>query len=351
MVSSPLNSCIIQGPPIENEPNEITRYTEKRNRKLIQLMSASRDGWLLLPHKLVSMLYQLVRIVGKSLPVNKNLLRLQSIVWYRMPRLGLPEVQLVQTSQKMVFALNPNNQLHMSVIYSGVYDPEKTDTLSRLLKPGDVAFDIGANFGWYTILFSKIVSLDGCVVAFEPVPSTFETLSRNIRLNRCRNTRLLNVALGDSKGMTLVHTFSGLHDGHASLSNLSRSDAQSQQIRMQTMDDVVDSIKRNPDLIKMDVEGAERIVLLGAKNTIARSKPIILIEINPQKTKMFHEGYDCREILSFIREFGYSFFRIKKGGVLQRLKHDETIRGVEDLLCIPFDRFAERISNSGLMVR
>ena len=117
--------------------------------------------------------------------------------------------------------------MYTGIYFWGDYEPYHTKIFKRIVRPGDVVFDIGANFGWFTTLFARWVGPSGRVHGFEPVPFIHELAAETVKLNGMESRVQLNrLALGRSDGELTVHTFPGLPHGHASASDLGRSDAQ-----------------------------------------------------------------------------------------------------------------------------
>ena len=185
-------------------------------------------------------------------------------------------------------------------------------TFLHLIKDGDVVFDIGANRGDFTILFSHIVGRNGIAHAFEPVPPTFEELSHRI-LNECRfqNVSLNNCALGESEGHFQIQVPSG-DFGQASLKNhavasWSKPGRDSFDCSVRTLDAYVAEKKiHRMDFVKIDIEGAELPALRGGQQTIERFHPIIHFEYFAKWTEAF--GYAAVHLVSFLQTCGYTHF-------------------------------------------
>lgn len=150
------------------------------------------------------------------------------------------------------------------------YEPEQTHLFEKLIKPGNVVFDVGAHAGYYSLLSSVLVGLDGKVFAFEPNPDNFNHLDKHVKLNRLENVTVMECAVGDENGFSFFEFGSGSGTGH--LSNQGAFKVQTVRL-----DDVVLENLVNPDFIKIDTEGAEMIVLTGAKQIISERKPVIFL--------------------------------------------------------------------------
>ncbi|MBI4236173.1 MAG: FkbM family methyltransferase, partial [Chloroflexi bacterium] len=153
-------------------------------------------------------------------------------------------------------------------LLNGTYEEQKElDWIQRVLKPGMVFFDIGANQGIYTVVAAKAVGETGRVYAFEPVPSELRKLRANLRFNRLRNVTVVDKAVGDYDGTTTIHACEPHKGGFSSIKapsdylNLKWEIIEVPIMRLDTF--VQQQGIERIDYLKMDVEGAERIVIAG----------------------------------------------------------------------------------------
>ena len=160
----------------------------------------------------------------------------------------------------------------------GTTEPLVQEALRRLLRPGDVVYDIGANVGFFTVLAARLVGSGGAVVAFEPLPSTAEALRRNAALNGFAHVTVVARAVGRAAGAAKL----ALREE----STWARLAAPGEtgptvEVEMVAIDDLVGSgAIRPPALVKIDVEGAELEVIAGMRRTIAAHHPTILCEMH-----------------------------------------------------------------------
>lgn len=158
---------------------------------------------------------------------------------------------------------------------------------------GNWVLDIGANVGQYTAKFSKLVGPAGRVIAFEPVPRTFELLAANMAQLPAQNATLINAAVSDSMriaGITIPKFNAGLDNYY--MANLTKEPTELSVLCLP-----VDSlnIPERITLIKVDVEGHEISALKGMEKLLRRDKPVLIVE-----------GY-IDEVAAYLSTLGYSF--------------------------------------------
>jgi FkbM family methyltransferase len=176
----------------------------------------------------------------------------------------------------------------------GTYEPTQTRLFEELVKPADVVYDIGAHFGYYTLLSSKLVGDRGRIIAFEPSPGNLARLYRHIELNRRSNVQVLELAVSDHEGTAHFETRTGSGVGHL-------ADDGPLEVKLTTLDSL--SQLPLPQVMKLDVEGAEVGVLNGAKSLFSKCKPVIFLSLHGDDLKK-----TCLEILS---GHGYTFQQIE----------------------------------------
>lgn len=154
---------------------------------------------------------------------------------------------------------------------------------SRWLSTGDWAIDVGANIGHYTKRFSDLVGIRGRVIAFEPVPATFELLSANAAQFACANVTLLNLAASDSTqvlGMSIPDFDTGLKNYYCAALTTAATD-------LQVMSCSIDSLRLpgSVRVLKIDAEGHDGVVLRGARELLASQRPTVVIESDSGEVK------------------------------------------------------------------
>ncbi len=181
----------------------------------------------------------------------------------------------------------------------GIYESEKQQWVLQLTKPGMSVIDIGANAGFYTLAFSRLVGSGGKVFALEPLGSNTEKLLTHIRLNRITNTRVIQAVAADRSGVV------PFEKGADDFTGRITKDANIQhRVPAVTLDDLFSSgAVSEADLLKIDVEGGEYNVLKGARALLRQWSPSILLALHGSEQKQ-----RCRTLLS---EHGYSLFDLR----------------------------------------
>jgi FkbM family methyltransferase len=194
-----------------------------------------------------------------------------------------------------------------SVLADGLHEPFQADILVELGKNSTHFLDIGANMGFYSLtLLAENPTLT--VESFEPQPKVFAKLSKNIHLNNFSSRiEIHNTGLGSAKGELTMYIPKFTGTGGGSFKNLHDDEGEATQIKVPV--NVLDeALKKHPDLIKIDVEGSELNVILGADKIIDLLKPTIMVELlrkwmkpfghTPQMfiDKMFKQNYICYAI-------------------------------------------------------
>jgi FkbM family methyltransferase len=193
----------------------------------------------------------------------------------------------------------------------GNFEPECTFLLTKLIKRGDIAFDIGANFGWYSCHLAQLVGEAGRVHVFEPT-NAIDELKSNLTLNKFEARCVLNqVALGEKEGTETLFIPEKLGTAFASLREHSYGRTQKICVPTQKLDDyVIANRVRGVDFMKIDVEGAEYLVLKGAENVLKQYSPVVMLELYQPHIEYF--GYSPEELISYLGDLGYHVFEIDK---------------------------------------
>ena len=210
-----------------------------------------------------------------------------------------------------------------SVLADGFYEPFQSDILVELGKNSTHFLDIGANMGFYSLALSA-ENPTLTVESFEPQPKVFAILSKNIHLNNFSSRiETHNKGLGDAKGELTMYIPKFTGTGGASFKNLHEDEGEATQIKVPV--NVLDEVlKTQPDLIKLDVEGCEFNVILGADKIISLLKPTIMVELLRKWMKPF--GHTPQMFLNRMFEHNYICYAISEGYLAEIREVNESTR-------------------------
>ena len=177
---------------------------------------------------------------------------------------------------------------------------------SEQIRPGMTVVDVGANIGFYTLVFADLVGAAGKVIAFEPHPDLYRAAAENVRRNgKSGIVRIHNCALGAQAGELY------LQPGHMNSGDnrLQRSGnpARSIAVQVKRLDDVLASEK--VDWIKIDVQGWECDVLEGMGETLARNRESLQVCMEFWPRGIQQAGRDPMEAIAILRRAGYALYR------------------------------------------
>jgi FkbM family methyltransferase len=193
----------------------------------------------------------------------------------------------------------------------GVYQDDVLVALRNLLRPGDVFWDIGANYGLMSIYVDRCFGGQVQTVAFEPNPSVAEELRRNIGVNGCRSIDVEELCLSNEIGTAKFYT-SADHSWNATLiKQFASSTGEDIEIEVptSTLDECVRRITP-PSVIKLDVEGAEHLVVEGGREFLSATRVPMVVEYNLESIR--DSGLTPEEYLSLFREMGYAVHLIRR---------------------------------------
>ncbi|HMP82579.1 MAG TPA: FkbM family methyltransferase [Verrucomicrobiota bacterium] len=174
------------------------------------------------------------------------------------------------------------------MLFEGMYQQDVLIAMQNLLRPADVVFDVGSHHGLMAIVAAKAVGPDGMVVAFEPNPDARKFLQRHLQLNKCSGVKVESVALSDrDAGEVQFYVQRGLVSWNSTMLRefVPCDDCRTLNVPTCTLDGYVAATGRIPALVKIDVEGAEFIILKGARRTIEQFRPVLIVEFNPDSAR------------------------------------------------------------------
>jgi FkbM family methyltransferase len=194
----------------------------------------------------------------------------------------------------------------------GTSEPLIQSVFAEHIRVGGVVWDVGANIGFYSLIASRLVGERGRVVAFEPLPANLEAIGRNLALNDVHNVELAGVALSDTEGTAdlQVHsrqTWAKLDTSADTGFQRERQASGQIEVAVSTIDRQLQSLPV-PDLLKIDIEGAEVAALRGAGTLLSAHRPTVICEL--------HGTNDA--VCELLESHGYSVSAIETPGLPPR---------------------------------
>jgi FkbM family methyltransferase len=197
------------------------------------------------------------------------------------------------------------------IYYFGVWEPNLTEFLRTRLREGDVFVDVGANIGYFTLQASTLVGRTGRVIAIEASPTIFRKLQANLERNHVQNVDALNVAACDHNGSVQVYLARPSNLGKTNIlaneGSRYEGDVAASSLDMLLSPAQVARIR----LLKIDVEGAEWLVVDGMRNLLRQARPNleVVVELRPQVLRQY--GKDVDDFVGLFAELGYKPYRLE----------------------------------------
>jgi FkbM family methyltransferase len=202
--------------------------------------------------------------------------------------------------------LDAKDPLHLLI--NKVYEEFETEIVKKLIKKGDIVLDVGANIGYYTLIFAKLVGDKGRVYAFEPEPKNFVLLTKNIELNQYQNVMLVQKALSDKEGIIKLNLLEDNTAGHF-IGSVTKNNENSIDVSVTRLDEYFNDYDGTINFIKMDVEGAESGVIQGMIKLLQKINHLtMMVEFNPRIIIRF--GVEPEHYLELLQENGFKLYEL-----------------------------------------
>jgi FkbM family methyltransferase len=233
--------------------------------------------------------------------------RYRAMDW--IPRRGLHPflMQLPAKAGGYWFECDPRDAISREVCFTGLYEPQETALVRSILRPGMTFVDVGANWGYFTLLGAGLVGESGRVIAIEPDPRIFPILQRNLARNGLTTVIAMQVAASAERGIVLLRGY--VEDqGNFGLSRpVLKAAAEDGHFEVvgEPLDALLDDLGLPTiDLLKVDIEGGEGLALKGLSQSLVRHRiHRILLELHPQQLSEL--GDSPTKILSGLASIGY----------------------------------------------
>jgi len=190
-----------------------------------------------------------------------------------------------------------------------VWESKESDFIVNNIKEADVFIDVGANIGYFSMLAAKQKVKK--ILAFEPVPKTFDMLTLNIRHNNFNDIiKAFNIALGSKEHVVKCISSLGPKNHIEYQKNNIHTGLSTIDIKISTLDRLLKDEKevKSVDFIKIDVEGYEYEFLQGARETIGVFKPMILMEIEEHRLAKYNAS--AQQVFDFLSDLDYKYLFI-----------------------------------------
>ena len=252
------------------------------------------------PTKILFNLYQ----IGKNLLSGRGLTKYSFIRKVKHYSLSNLQTDYAEVFGNKLFLSKKG--LALSISHYGTYEELESKIMEEKIEMGNIVVDVGANIGLHTLNMARIVGNTGQVFAFEPDPSNFEILKKNVKINNYKNIILEQKAVGDKHGRTTLYQSD--HPGKHRIFPQTEQAKSQVQVELTNLDNYFDSDMIDKiNFIKIDVEGLEFSVLKGMKNILKNSKKIkILFEFMPENT--IEVGFTPIELLNYLTSNDFKLY-------------------------------------------
>lgn len=214
----------------------------------------------------------------------------------------------MQVEPHIRMQLDPYDVVSQTILETGGWELPSWRALEKHLQPGATFVDVGAHIGYYSLKAASVVGPEGHVIAIEPNPQTLPKLRQNLDASGARVVTVEPVACSDSEATLELFAAAANNTGETSLSRTNASQegaiAASYKVRARALDEILqDAHVPRVDAIKVDVEGAEFLVLKGAQRSLDRFHPVLLIEVLDSQLRAM--GTSAAELRSLLGAHGY----------------------------------------------
>ena len=188
--------------------------------------------------------------------------------------------------------------------YESNYEAGNYSFLQAQVKPGMHIIDIGAHLGLFSVVTSQLTGNAGKIVCFEPTPGTYAVLLQTIKLNHCSNVIPVQGAVSNKAGSAVFYVSETAGCNSNSLvKNKSDKEAKGYEVKLFTIDGIVQGYSLHPGLIKIDAEGSELDVLQGGLHTFREFKPVLILGLHPDF--ITKKGDSLDNIWDLLHQSGY----------------------------------------------
>lgn len=205
----------------------------------------------------------------------------------------------------------------LNIYRYGLYEEGLTRIVLKHLKPGMTFFDVGAHFGYFSLLASLIVGAKGQVHTFEPTPSSFNILKSNVS-NKLNVIPKESAVSSESKIVTIndygirYSAYNSIYDARLSPNVLSKLKPRKYEVESISLDEYVENSGAIPNFVKIDAESSEYDIIIGMDKAINKFHPIISIEVGDIGLK---SGSTSKDLIDFLSNKNYQPYEFAEGKI------------------------------------
>jgi FkbM family methyltransferase len=264
--------------------------------------------------------------------------------WFRWwSYLRMKEPFIIDWFYGLKLKIHPGNEVCRAIFVRGIYDPNSVVVANYMLTTGCVFVDVGANMGDFSLLASQAVGKSGRIYAIEPSSRDFDRLVENVRINSLQDVIVpRKLALLDRSGVVKLsiaceeRSYINTVGGEFAFKGVEKINTE--EVVAQTIDEFVENEDIDKiDVLKIDIEGGEFRALKGAKNTIGKHRPSIMLGLNREALKSC--GATVKELQEVLDGFNYRIYRIvEEPSFALELVTDVSKIHEKVVFCFPADR-------------
>lgn len=229
-------------------------------------------------------------------------------------------IQSKQYDNFIIYAAEDDMAVGKAVL-AGQYEADVTAVFQSVLKPGMTVLDIGANIGYFSMLSAAIVGSAGKVISVEPNPDNVKFIEASRKANGFSHVQVIQAAASSDNGILVLRT--EYSNGTCGFLPDDIADVfEAETVAALRLDELV---KDKVDLIKVDVEGAELLALLGCVNILDRCKPHVVFEFSPNRIIDCDGNVAWQQLLSLLIDRGYTLSHILPSGDVKLCESQELI--------------------------
>jgi FkbM family methyltransferase len=236
-------------------------------------------------------------------------------------------------------------QLHISFgVLNESYDRAEVDLIRKIVPDNGTFIDVGANCGYYSLAVAARENFTGKVISFEPLPPLWHLFEQSIAANGwSEKIELRRIALGHAPGtLPLTDAEFSINAGATRLAIGSSDRASQRMVQVDTLDNVAADL--SPDVVKIDIEGAEGLFFHGARKTLQRDRPTLLFEMNPELLRAV-SNLSPGDLQNWLQKFQYRLWSVEPEGLIPvsiKRSVGDLIgqRGMQNFVAIHIDRIS-----------